>query len=163
MWVDAAAAFQKSLAALPLADYQAGETVLAAGSRTDQLLILRWGNVAIVKDGVEIARVSEPGAVFGEISALLDCPHTADVRALAFSQFHVVHPAALQDPAALFYVASILARRIDEANRTLVELSSEIQEKPPSVIDVTIKKMQRLLSASGATFAYAGHTYNPFA
>jgi len=57
MWVDAAAAFQKSLAALPLADYQAGETVLAAGSRTDQLLILRWGNVAIVKDGVEIARV----------------------------------------------------------------------------------------------------------
>src|SRR5215475_12742523 len=161
MWVDAVASFQKSLAALPLTNYDAGETVLAEGSRTDQLLILRWGNVAIVKDGVEIARVSEPGAVFGEISALLDCPHTADVRALAFSQFHVVHPAALQDPAALFYVASILARRIDEANRTLVELTSEIQDKPRSVIDITIKKMQRLLG-SGATFAYAGHSYNPF-
>jgi len=31
------------------------------------------------------------------------------------------------------------------------------------VIDITIKKMQRLLGASGATFAYAGHSYNPFA
>ena len=71
------------------------------------------------------ARVTEPGAVFGEISALLDCPHTADVRALATSQFHVAHPAALQDPAALFYVAAILARRLDSANRALVELKSD--------------------------------------
>jgi|SRR5215831_7606560 CRP-like cAMP-binding protein len=163
MWVDAVASFQKSLAALPLTNYDAGETVLAEGSRTDQLLILRWGNVAIVRAGIEIARVSEPGAVFGEISALLDCAHTATVRALVLSQFHVVHPAALQDPAALFYVAAILARRIDEANRSLVELISEIQDKPRSVVDITIKKMQRLLSASGATFAYAGHSYNPFA
>jgi hypothetical protein len=30
------------------------------------------------------------------------------------------------------------------------------------VIDITIEKMQRLLGASGATFAYR-HSYNPFA
>ena len=94
MWIDAAASFQKCLAALPLTSYQTGETVLADGSRTDQLLILRKGNVAVLKDGIEIARVTEPGAVFGEISALLDCPHTAEVRALAPSEFHVAHPAA---------------------------------------------------------------------
>ena len=35
MWIDAAASFQRSLAALPLAIYQAGETVLADGSRTE--------------------------------------------------------------------------------------------------------------------------------
>jgi CRP/FNR family cyclic AMP-dependent transcriptional regulator len=85
MWIEAAAAFEKGLAALPLTVYQAGETILPQGSRTDQLLILRTGNVAVVKDGIEIARVSEPGAVFGEISALLDCPHTAEVRALVSS------------------------------------------------------------------------------
>ena len=163
MWIEAAAAFEKSLAALPLTVYQAGETILAQGSRTDQLLILRTGNVAVVKDGIEIARVSEPGAVFGEISALLDCPHTAEVRALASSQFHVVHPAALQDPAALFYVATILARRIDGANQALVQLTSEIHEKPPSVIDLTIKKMQKLLGASGAHVPHAGYSYNPLA
>jgi hypothetical protein len=43
MWIDAAANFQKGLAALPLTIYQAGETVLTEGSRTDRLLILRKG------------------------------------------------------------------------------------------------------------------------
>jgi CRP-like cAMP-binding protein len=162
MWIDAAASFQKSLAALPLAVYQAGETVLAEGSRTDRLLIFRKGSVAVVKGGIEIARVTEPGAVFGEISALLDCPHTADVRALTTSQFHVARPADLQDPAALFYVAAILARRLDGANRALVELKSEVQDKPRSVLDKTIKKMERLLSASSADLGlYSGHAYNP--
>jgi CRP-like cAMP-binding protein len=141
MWIEAAAAFEQRLAALPLTIYEAGETVLAEGSRTDRLLILRKGNVAIVKKGIEIARVSEPGAVFGEISALLDCPHAADVRALASSQFHVVDPAALQDPAALFYVATILARRIDGANRALVTLKRQIREKPRSVIEIAIYQM----------------------
>ena len=73
MWIDAAG-FQKSLAALPLTTCQAGETVLADGSKTDRLLILKTGNVAVVKEGVEIATVTEPGVVFGEISASLDCP-----------------------------------------------------------------------------------------
>ena len=160
MWIEAAAAFEQSLAALPLTSYEAGETVLAEGSRTDRLFILRKGNVAIIKEGIEIARVSEPGAVFGEISALLDCPHTADVRALASSQFHVVDPAALQDPAALFYVASILARRIDGTNQALVALKSEIHEKPRSVIEIAIKRMERLLSASGTNFPHDGYSYN---
>ena len=160
MWIDAAS-FQKSLAALPLIIYQAGETVLADGSKTDRLLILRKGNVAVVKEGIEIARVTEPGAVFGEISALLDCPHTADVRALATSQFHVLHPAALQDPAVLFYVAAILAQRLDGANQALIELKSEIQDKPHSMIDKIIKKMETLLGASGANLGlYSGYSYD---
>ena len=163
MWIEAAAAFQKSLTALPLASYQAGEMVLAEGSRTNQLLILRKGIVAIVKKGTEIARVSEPGAVFGEISALIDCPHTADVRALASSQFHVVDPATLQDPAALFYVATILARRVDRANRALVALTSQIHEKPRSVIEIAIKQMEGLLGAGAASLPHDGYSYNPLA
>ena len=35
MWIEAAAAFEQSLAALPLTSYEAGETVLAEGSRTE--------------------------------------------------------------------------------------------------------------------------------
>ena len=163
MWVDVAT-FQKSLAALPLITYEPGETVLAEGSRTDRLLILRKGSVAIVKEGIEIARVSEPGAVFGEISALLDCPHTADVRALQSSQFNVVHSAALQDPAVLSYVATTLARRIDRANQAFVALKSHIHEKPHSVIDeIAIEQMQRLLAASGSNLPLAMDSYKPLA
>src|SRR6516164_6052695 len=64
--------FQKSVAALPVVTYQAGETVIAEGSRTGRLLILAKGVVAIVKEDTEIAQVAEPGAVFGELSVLLD-------------------------------------------------------------------------------------------
>jgi CRP/FNR family cyclic AMP-dependent transcriptional regulator len=141
---DGTAGFQKSLAALPVTIYQAGETVLAQNSRTDRLLILRKGNIAVVKDGIEIARVTEPGAVFGEISALLNCPHTADVRALATSEFHVAHPTAIQDPAVLLYVAKILARRLDDGNQGLVEALVELKRQTRSAIDKTIRNIERL-------------------
>src|SRR6516165_5533623 len=86
------AAFQNSLASLPLVTYQPGETVIVAGSKTERLLILKTGAVAVVKDDTEIAHVAEPGAVFGELSVLLDQPHTADVRALEASQFYIAVP-----------------------------------------------------------------------
>src|SRR5215469_12438255 len=50
------AAFQNSLADLPVVTYQSGETVIVDGSKTDRLLILKKGNVAIVKEDTEIAR-----------------------------------------------------------------------------------------------------------
>jgi CRP/FNR family transcriptional regulator, cyclic AMP receptor protein len=160
------AVFQRSLAALPLVTYQTGETVLAAASTTGQLLILKEGAVAVVKEGVEIAEVTEPGAVFGELSMLLEQPHTADVRALETSQFHVASAAALlmQDPISLLHVATILARRVDDANRALVELKRQVQAgQPRSVIGKTVEKIEELLGASGANLAYAGYPYDPFA
>ena len=87
-------AFQNSLAALPVVTYQAGETVIVSGSKTGRLLILMKGTVAILKDNTEIARVGEPGAIFGELSLFLDQPHTADVRALEASQFYVADATA---------------------------------------------------------------------
>jgi len=154
------AVFRKSIAALPLKIYQAGETVLAAGYTTGQLLILRKGVVAVAKEGVEIARVTDPGAVFGEISALLDQPHSADVHALTSAQFHVADAAALlQDPAVLLYVAAILARRLDGTNQALVELLIQV-DHPRKMIEKTAKKMKGLLGASGVHLPYAG--YNLF-
>jgi CRP/FNR family transcriptional regulator, cyclic AMP receptor protein len=46
-------AIQKSFAALPVARFQAGETVLGAGTRTGRLMILKQGAVAVIKDGVD--------------------------------------------------------------------------------------------------------------
>jgi CRP-like cAMP-binding protein len=106
---------------LPVATYRTDEVVLAAGSRTGRLLFLKDGAVAVVRHGTQIATVDEPGAVFGEISALLDQPHTADVRALKRSQFYIADAALLgYSAAALFYVAGVLARRLDRANDALV-------------------------------------------
>ena len=126
-----APSFQKSLAALPLTTYQADETVLAAGSRTGRLLFLKNGAVAVVRQGIEIDWSAKPGMVFGEMSALLNRPHTADVRALETSQFHVANAADLlaQDHVALLYVAAVLARRLDAANQAVIDLKKALAKK----------------------------------
>jgi len=108
---------QYSIADLPLVTYQAGETVIPYGSRTARLLILKKGAVAIIKEDIQIAKVTEPGAVFGELSALLDQPNKVDVRALETSQFHIADAAVLlrQNPIAV-HIAMVLARQFDNAN-----------------------------------------------
>jgi CRP-like cAMP-binding protein len=70
------AAFQNSLASLPIVTYQPGETVIVDGSKTGRLLFLKKGNVAIVKDDTEIAKVAEPGAVFGELCLARPTAHS---------------------------------------------------------------------------------------
>src|SRR5947209_1607850 len=136
------AIFQKRLGALPLETYKIGETVLAAGSKTGRLLILKKGTVTIVKGAIAIAKVTEPGAVFGELSALLDQPHTADVHATEPSQFHVADAALLmQDPIVLLYVAGLLARRLDGANLAVIKLKNQLQtDQPRSRIVESIEK-----------------------
>ena len=120
-------ALQKSFSALPSVTYAVGETVLAAGSRTGKVLVLEKGAVSVIMDGIEIARVTEPGAVFGEISALLTQPHSADVRAVETSRFRVTNATTLHDPAALQHVAAMLACRLVNANQTIAKL-----KKPPA-------------------------------
>ena len=124
------AAFQRKLGDLPIVTYQAGETVLTAASTTGRLLILKSGAVAVVREGVEIGKVAEHGAVFGELSVLLGRPHTADVIAVETSEFYVANAATLfmKDPAVLIYIAEILARRLDRANQALIELEQQLQD-----------------------------------
>jgi CRP/FNR family transcriptional regulator, cyclic AMP receptor protein len=162
-----AAAFEERLADLATVKYQAGDTVLTAGSTTGRLLVLRSGAVEVTKDGVQIANVSAPGSVFGELAVLLDQPHTADVRALEQSEFHVADAPALLagDPTVALYVAAILAQRLDGANRALLEVKRQLQAgEPHSVIGRTVEKVEELLSyTGGANLAYAGYPYDPFA
>ena len=146
------------LAVLPLARYEAGETVFAEGTKTGRLLILKSGAVSIFKGDIEFAQVAEPGAVFGELSALLDEPHSADVRTLEKSEFHVADAATLlQDPVALLYVTMVLARRIDTANQGLLQLKIMLAAgEPPGLIDATLDKIEGLLSAIGSGYIRAG-------
>jgi CRP-like cAMP-binding protein len=158
------AAFQNSLGSLPLVTYRPGEFVIVDGSKTGRLLILKKGNVAIVKEGTEIANVTEPGAVFGELSVLLDQPHTADVRALETSQFHIANATTLlaQNPIAMLYIATVLAHRLDGANHALIQLKHQLLTgEPHSVVAKTVSKMEELLAVSGANLVYAGYPYDP--
>lgn len=144
---------QERLDALPLVTFEAGEAVFLAGSRTDRLLFLKKGSVVVLKDGAEIARVAQPRAVFGELAVLLNQPHTADVRALETSQFHVADPEVLaKDPFVLIYVSAVLARRLDAANRSLVELKMQLQDgQAGGAVAKAIENIEKLLDPSHYT------------
>jgi CRP/FNR family cyclic AMP-dependent transcriptional regulator len=93
---------------------------------------------------------------------LLDQPHTAGVRALETSQFHVADASSVlaQDPIAVLYVATVLAHRLDAANHTLIQLKSQLQAgEPHSVVAKIVSKMEGLL-ATGANVVYAGYPFD---
>ena len=126
------------LSSLPVETHRPGSLVLAAGSSTGKLLVLREGTVEVVIDGERIAEVSEPGAVFGELALLLGRPHGADVRALGPASFYVADGASYlrADPGAALYLATVLARRVAEVDRHLVAARSRLKSAPAGrVID----------------------------
>jgi Adenylate and Guanylate cyclase catalytic domain len=68
-----------------------------------------------------------------------------------------------QDPVALPYIATALARRLDDANRAFLELKDQIQAgEPPGLIDKTVERIEGLLSAIGAGYVRAGAGYTIF-
>ena len=114
----------------PRREFAAGETVVQQGETSPTILILLEGEVEVVRDEVRLAKSCEPGAVFGEISALLGGPYTASVRALKPSAFAVI-----DDPDSLFsksadaslHVARLLARRINTLNQYLVDVKRQYE------------------------------------
>lgn len=159
------AAFWSRLEALPVARFPIGAAVLTAGDRSGRILVLKSGAVEVVRDGTRLAEVAEPGAVFGELSLLLGRPHTADVRAVAETEFHVADAARLlaDDPATLVYVTVLLARRLDATNRTLVEVRRQLAAgEPASVVAGTVEKAAGFLNVTGASLVAGGYPYDPF-
>jgi len=162
-----ATALQKRLAGLPVMTCRAGEEVLAAGSRTGKLFFLKSGTVEVAKDGVQIAKVSTPGAVFGELAALLDQSHTADVRALEKSEFLIADAPTLLavDPAVTLYVATMLAHRLDSANRALLDVKRQLRTGGSrKAVAKKVEKVEELLMFPlDASLVYAGYPHDPFA
>ncbi len=112
----------------PIRHFAAGETVLDQGDRTGLLYVLIEGAVEVAKDGVTVATASEPGAIFGDLAALLGVPHTAAVRAAQDSSFHVVmNPRDFlqENPPVCLHLCELLARRLDAVNKYLVDVKQQ--------------------------------------
>jgi CRP/FNR family transcriptional regulator, cyclic AMP receptor protein len=151
-------AVRQRLAALPIETYQAGDTVLAEGTTTGKVLVLKRGAVEVVKDGVKLGEVTAAGAVFGEISALLGEPHAADVRALQPTTFHVADAASFlgTDGTTALYVATIMARRLTGSNSALVEVKKQLESGQPR------SAVRRLLDKIIEGYGPYGDTYSAY-
>jgi CRP/FNR family cyclic AMP-dependent transcriptional regulator len=103
----------------------AGTLILHEGSTTGHLFVLIEGKLEVVKGDTVVASIVEPGAVVGEMSVLLDQPHTATVRAASNSTIYEFSDAGsfLRDqPAVALLIARLLAQRLNVATTYLADV-----------------------------------------
>jgi len=106
----------------------AGTKILNERGRTGHLYVLIDGRLEVLKGDAVVASITEAGAVLGEMSVLLDVPHTATVRAALDSTVYEIDDAAAflhQQPAAAIMIARMLAQRLNVANTYLADLKRQ--------------------------------------
>ena len=109
-------------------DVSAGAFVVHEGHTTGHLYVLIEGRLEVIKGDTVVAAITEPGAVLGEMSVLLDKPHTATVRAASKSVIYEINDAASflrQQPAVAILIARMLAQRLNVANTYLADLKRQ--------------------------------------
>jgi CRP/FNR family transcriptional regulator, cyclic AMP receptor protein len=105
-----------------------GESLIEEAVRTDRLYVLRSGAFEVVRNGVRVVLISEPGAFLGEISAVLGSAPTASVVATEASTVHVVDNASAIvqcRPELTYAIAQLLARRLSAVTAYLVDIKRQ--------------------------------------
>jgi CRP/FNR family cyclic AMP-dependent transcriptional regulator len=105
-----------------------GTLVIREGETTGHLFVLIEGCLEVIKNDIVVASITEPGAVFGEMSVLLHQPHIATVRAAADSVLYEFSDAAsfLQaQPAVALLIAQLLAQRLQVATSYLADIKRQ--------------------------------------
>ena len=121
---------EESLKAFPLITLAAGEYILKEEEKTDSLYFLFEGSVKISKGGYNVSVISDKGAVFGEVSILLDTVHSASVQCQEDSKFyHIKHPQKYleEHPNVIWHIAQILSLRLFNLSQYLVDVKNQYE------------------------------------
>src|SRR6201996_6482766 len=105
-----------------------GGLIVQEGGASGHLYVLLEGRLEVLRGDAIVAVLSEPGAVFGEMSVLLDQPHTATVRAASDSLVYEFEDAAgflRQQPEVTLLLARLLAQRLNVATTYLADLMNQ--------------------------------------
>jgi CRP-like cAMP-binding protein len=124
----------------------AGVAVLEEGRRHHVLMQLVSGRVRVTSGGIEIHVIDEPGAVFGEMAALLDGEATATVTTLDECVFRRTdNPLAVlrEQPGFALEVATVLARRLDLVTRYLADVRVQYADRQDhlGVVDEVLESL----------------------
>ena len=117
---------------LPEIAAEAGEVLIGEGAEAVRLLVLVEGDIAVTRGEVQVARITAPGAMFGEMAMLLDRPASATVTAKAPSRLRVVvDPAAFlaRQPAMALQIARMLAQRLNDATTYLADMKQQFDDR----------------------------------
>ncbi len=108
--------------------YLAGHVLLEQGTQTGKLVVLKDGEIEVVRDGKFVSSTTAPGAIFGEMSLLLEKPHTASVRAVTDVEVFVIQDALkalAEHPAWTLQIARLLAQRVNSTTAALMAARPE--------------------------------------
>ena len=141
---------------LPQRELAAGEVLITEGERVDCLYILVDGAVEVVREGVRVVTVTEPGAFLGEMSALLGTTFSASVRATVPTRVRVLAGAAdavQRDPALTFAIARLLARRLTALTAYLVDIKQQYAETDThlAVMDEVLARLMNMQRETAPT------------
>ena len=115
---------------LPVQTFEPGAILITEGTTSGLLHVLIDGEVEILKGDFQINTVSDPAAIFGEISVLLHIPHMATVRAVKECRVHVVEggDAFLQShPEIAYELSKLLAQRLHRLTTYLADLKHQFE------------------------------------
>lgn len=113
---------------LPEVSFSAGDFLIRENEKEGRLYFLKSGSVDILKSDSVINTVVAPGAVIGELSALLDRPHLASVRASTDCVLYVTdEPREFLDetPQIGLKLGRALAARLYSVTNQLAEIESQ--------------------------------------
>lgn len=107
-----------------------GTVLLPEGETSGHLYVLKSGSVEVLRGDTQVAVVEEPGALFGEMSVLLNRPHTATVRALTPVTVYTFDDAETflrSNPEIAFHVGRLLAGRLNAATTYLADIKRQFE------------------------------------
>lgn len=146
-----------------LKTYQKGDTLFMEGDESQDLYFLVSGHLEVLKGDKKIAEITEPGALFGELSSLLGAKRTAtvqaenEVRVLRIPKNEV--STFLKDfPAVGQKITEILARRLDESSQAVYGLR-QICDKLPDAVMLT-DRSGRVLAWNAAAEKLYGRNWH---
>jgi CRP-like cAMP-binding protein len=102
--------------------FPSGHVLVPQGGKLGKLFVLKQGEVEVERDGVFINSISTPGSIFGEMSLLLDMPHSATVRAVTDIEVFVIADAIRvleANPTWTLQIARLLAQRVNATTQAL--------------------------------------------
>jgi CRP/FNR family transcriptional regulator, cyclic AMP receptor protein len=112
----------------PVVHFESGETIIPEGARLGKLFVLIEGQIEVIRKDTQVSYVDEPGSIFGEMSVLLDMPHSATVKALSDVDTYVIDDALrfLESRSEVaIHLATLLARRLYYTTTYLVDLQQQ--------------------------------------
>ena len=112
--------------------YKKGEIICKEGEVNKKFYVLLGGKAGVYKNGIKIAEFTEKGSVFGDLSAVLGTPRSADIIADEICQVlelqYDFDDLLKTNPNVVKKIIAALANRLNQTTEKYVRLCKEVNK-----------------------------------